>query len=290
MHIDRQTTVLVQGITGKQGRFHTALMRACGTQIRAGVTPGKGGLTVEGVPVFDTVKEALRYAPVHASIVFVPGRATLAAVTEAIEADIGLIVCITENVPVHDTLRMMDMARDRGAVLLGPNSPGLIRPGHFYLGIMPDRCFRPGHVGIVSRSGTLMYEAAVQMQKYSLGQSCCFGLGGDVMTGWGFSDALSWFHADDNTDVILMIGEIGGSDEEQAARWFLEHGRKPVAAYIAGLTAPEETIMGHAGAFVSEGQGSAASKIETLRLAGIAVLDLPTEMGSGISKLFCVPS
>jgi len=274
--VDEDTRVLVQGITGTQGRFHTKLMLEYGTEIVAGVTPGRGGGEVEGVPVYDTISEAQESHTPDASIIFVPAPQALDASLEAIEAGMDPVVVITEGIPVRDSIEIAARAGLRGTTLVGPNSPGLIKPGGCKLGIMPAQVFRRGPVGIVSRSGTLFYEIAAHMTRIGLGQSMCVGLGGDPVVGLDFIDALSWFAEDDETEAVALIGEIGGDAEERAAK-FIADGvfSKPVAAYIAGRTAIRGKRMGHAGAIIQGSSGTAESKMHALRGAGVAVEETP---------------
>jgi succinyl-CoA synthetase alpha subunit len=276
--INKSTRVLVQGITGREGRFHTGKMLEYGTNVVAGVTPGKGGERVEGVPVFNTVNRALEETGADASILFVPAPFAMGALMEAINAGIRLIVCITEGIPVHDTIRVKRMAGERGVTLVGPNTPGVITPGGCRMGIMPGYIHKKGPIGIVSRSGTLTYEAVYQLTKEGLGQSTCLGIGGDPVTGFSFVDALGLFEEDPETEAVLIIGEIGGAAEEEAAE-FSRGMRKPVFAYIAGLSAPPERRMGHAGAIISGGMGTAREKIEALEKAGVRVIMNPASIG-----------
>jgi succinyl-CoA synthetase alpha subunit len=277
--IDGDTRVLVQGITGTQGRFHTRLMLDYGTKIVAGVTPGRGGTETEGIPVYDTIAEARELHEPDASIVFVPARFALDAVLEAVEAGMDPVVVITEGIPVRDSIEMMARAKLRGTTIVGPNTPGLIKPGETKIGIMPAQIFRRGPVGIVSRSGTLFYEIAAHITRAGLGQSMCVGLGGDPIVGLDFIDMLKWFEGDDETEAVALIGEIGGDAEERAAR-FIEESRysKPVAAYIAGRNAVPGKRMGHAGAIIQGSSGTAESKMNALREAGVSVGELPGEV------------
>lgn len=273
--INEKTRILVQGITGNQGRFHTKSMLKSGSKVVAGVTPGKGGMEVEGVPVFDTVEEAVSRTGANAAILFVPAPYAKDAAFENIEAGLNPVVIITEHVPVHDTLEILAFASAKNVLVIGPNCPGLISPGKCKMGIMPTHIFREGDVGIVSRSGTLTYEIAYQITRSGLGQSTCIGMGGDPLVGLTYIDALRFFEADDQTRAIVLIGEIGGAMEEEAASFIIENIRKPVVAYIAGRTAPPEKRMGHAGAIVSGSSGTAEGKIRALREAGIPVAELP---------------
>jgi succinyl-CoA synthetase alpha subunit len=278
--VDRSTKVLVQGITGREGSFHTEAMIRYGTKVVAGVTPGKGGSSVHGVPVYDSVEEAMRAHPeINASIVFVPARFAPDAVYEAIDAGIGMIVVITEGIPIHEGIRLIRYARMRGVRVIGPNTPGVITPGECKLGIMPGHVFSRGRVGIVSRSGTLTYEVAMQLTSAGLGQSTCIGIGGDPVVGTDFIEVLELFRGDPGTDAVVLIGEIGGDAEERVARYVVETGYpKPIVAYVAGRTAPPGKRMGHAGAIISMGVGDAESKIRALSSAGIRVASTPFEI------------
>ena len=270
--INTETRVLVQGITGREGAFHTKQMLAYGTKVVAGVTPGKGGESVEGVPVYNTVREAVEKEGVNTSIVFVPPRAAADAVLEAIDAGIGLVVCITEWIPIHEMMRVTAYARAKGTRLIGPNCPGLISPGESLVGILPGVIFRPGPVGLVSRSGTLTYEVVNELSSRGIGQSTCVGIGGDPIIGTRFIDVLKLFEADPQTEAVIMIGEIGGSDEEEAAE-YIKSMTKPVVGFISGRTAPPGKRMGHAGAIISGKTGTAESKIRALTDAGVPVAD-----------------
>lgn len=270
--VDRETRLLVQGITGREGAFHTKQMLAYGTQIVAGVTPGKGGQEVEGVPVFNSVREAVAATNPNACIVFVPPRFASDAVLEAIDNGIKLVVCITEWIPVHEMMTVTAYARAKGTVLIGPNCPGLISPGQSLVGILPGVIFKPGPVGIVSRSGTLTYEVVNELTQRGIGQSTCVGIGGDPIIGTRFIDVLQRFEADPDTRSVIMIGEIGGTDEEEAAE-YIKTMTKPVVGFISGRTAPPGKRMGHAGAIISGNKGTAASKIEALESANVPVAD-----------------
>jgi len=286
--VDRSTRVLVQGLTGSQGRFHGLRNRAYGTAVVAGVTPGKGGSDVEGIPVFDTVAEAVAATGADASVIFVPARAAAAAVVEAADAGVALVVCITEGIPLHDEARTFShLVRDRpGTRLLGPNCPGVISPGLANLGITPGEIALPGGpVGVVSRSGTLTYQAVAELTRNGIGQTTCVGIGGDPVPGTGFIDCLRLFQADPETRAVILIGEIGGSDEEAAAAFVAEEMDKPVVAYVAGVTAPPGRRMGHAGAIVSGGKGGAAAKIDALRAAGASVVLSPTDLGARMGEV-----
>jgi succinyl-CoA synthetase alpha subunit len=285
--VDSETRVVVQGITGREGSFHTRAMLSYGTKILAGVTPGKGGITVEGVPVYDNVMEAVRRHPeLNTSIIFVPSRFAADAVYEAIDAGLDLIVVITEGIPVHETMKFVRYAKINGVTIIGPNCPGVISPGESKVGIMPGHVFSKGRVGIASRSGTLTYEIAYAMTKAGIGQSTSIGIGGDPVPGTSFIDALEMFREDDGTDAVVLIGEIGGDMEERAARYIVEQGyEKPVVAYVAGRTAPPGKRMGHAGAIISMGVGDAASKIKVLREVGVEVAELPSQIPSLLMKV-----
>ena len=284
--VDEGTRVVVQGITGTQGRFHTRLMLDYGTKVVAGVTPGRGGMKVEGISVYDTLAEAQEAHELDASIVFVPARFALDAALEAIEAGIDPVVVITEGIPVRDTIEMLARAGLRGTTIVGPNTPGLIKPGGSKLGIMPAQVFREGSVGIASRSGTLFYEIAAHITRSGLGQSMCVGLGGDPVVGLDFVDVLRWFEEDGETDAVALIGEIGGDAEERAAEFVSEGGfTKPVAAYVAGRTAVPGKRMGHAGAIIQGSSGTAESKMEALREAGVAVGELPGDVARALREL-----
>ena len=280
--IDENTRVLVQGITGSQGRFHTDQMLAYGTKVVGGVTPGKGGMEVSGVPVFDTVTEAKAATGANTSIIYVPPRFAADSILEAIDAEMDLIVCITEGIPVLDMARIKHYLAGKHSLLLGPNCPGLISPGKSKVGILPGYIQRPGRVGVVSRSGTLTYEAVNQLSARGIGQSTAVGIGGDPIRGLGFVDVLRRFEADPDTDAVVLIGEIGGSGEEEAADFIRSSMTKPVAAFISGRTAPPGKRMGHAGAIISGGKGTAAGKIEALSSAGAVVAMTPDRIGEAL--------
>ena len=276
--VDANTRLVVQGITGRDGSFHARQMMDYGTRVVAGVTPGKGGQTFEKtVPVFDTVAEAVRTAGANTAVLYVPPALAAGAIAEAVDARIGLVVCITEGIPVVDMMKVMPFVRERGARLIGPNCPGVITPGVAKVGIIPGRICAPGRIGLVSRSGTLTYEVVNHLTRSSIGQSTCVGIGGDPIIGTNFNDVLAAFEADPDTDAIVMLGEIGGTDEQNAARYVAEHVTKPVIGFIAGQTAPPGRRMGHAGAIVSGSSGTAAEKIGAFREAGIAVMDRPAD-------------
>jgi len=282
--VDKNTRVLCQGITGKAGQFHTKNCIDYGTRVVGGVTPGKGGETALGVPVFDTVAEAVEKTGADATMIFVPPAFTADAILEAADAGIRVIVAITEGVPVLDMVRVVDALRRYDARLIGPNCPGVITSEECKIGIMPGYIHRRGSIGVISRSGTLTYEAVWQLSQLGLGQSTCVGLGGDPIVGTSFVDLLAMFEADPQTEGVLMIGEIGGTAEEEAARYVAEHFRKPVAAFIAGRTAPPGKRMGHAGAIISGGKGTAAEKIAALEAAGIVVAESPADMGAAVKR------
>src|SRR6267378_1652265 len=281
--VDKSTRVLCQGL-GKAGTFHALQCRDYGTQVVGGVVPGKGGTTKEGFPLFNTVAEAVRKTGANATMIFVPPSAAADAIMEAADAGIRVIVAITEGIPVLDMARAMRFLKDRPCRLVGPNCPGVITPGHCKIGIMPGYIHKPGPVGVISRSGTLTYEAVWQLTSLGLGQSTCVGIGGDPVAGTSFVDVLKLFQDDPQTEAILMMGEIGGTAEEQAADFIRQHLRKPVAAFIAGQTAPPGKRMGHAGAIISGGSGTAREKIAALRAAGIAVADSPADLGVTVQK------
>lgn len=278
--VDENTRVLVQGITGREGSFQTKMMLDYGTKVVAGVTPGKGGVKVHGVPVYDSVEEALREHPeINTSIVFVPARFAVDAVYEAVDAGVETVVVITEHIPVHDSMKVINYARQRGTKIIGPNCPGVISPERSKVGIMPGHVYRRGPVGIVSRSGTLTYEIAFSLTRVGIGQSTTVGIGGDPVVGMDFIEVLKLFEEDPETRVIVLVGEIGGDMEERAAKFIEEGGvSKPVIAYIAGRTAPPGKRMGHAGAIISMGTGSAESKIGALKAAGVDVAETPFDI------------
>lgn len=282
--INSNTRVICQGITGGAGTFHTRGCRDYGTQMVGGVTPGKGGQDVDGIPVFNTVTEAVDATGADATMIFVPAPFTADAILEAVDAGIKTIAAITEGVPVLDMVKVYEVIEDSDATLIGPNCPGLITPGECKIGIMPGYIHTPGTVGIMSRSGTLTYEAVWQTSNVGLGQSTCVGLGGDPIVGTSFIDLFKLYEADDQTEAIMMIGEIGGTAEEEAAAFAAANVSKPVAAFIAGRTAPPGKRMGHAGAIISGGKGTAAEKVTALQAAGIEVAESPADMGAALQR------
>jgi succinyl-CoA synthetase alpha subunit len=282
--VDNDTRLLVQGITGKEGEFHALGCREYGTNVVAGVTPGKGGQSVEGIPVFDSVEEARAQTGCNVSMIFVPPPFAADAIMEAAAAGVELVVAITEGIPVADMLEVRAFLRDHPTRLIGPNCPGIISPGMAKVGIMPGHIHAPGKIGIVSRSGTLTYEAVWQVTNLGLGQSTCIGIGGDPLPGTNFIDVLTAFAADPETAGVILIGEIGGSAEEEAAAWIESNYDRPVVGFIAGRTAPPGRRMGHAGAIISGGKGTAKEKMEALRAAGIHVAESPADIGSTMAQ------
>ncbi|MGP8074692.1 MAG: succinate--CoA ligase subunit alpha [Thermoplasmata archaeon] len=283
--VDEKTRVVVQGITGHQGMVHTHQMKEFGTQVVAGVTPGKAGTVIEGVPVFDAVRDAVEKTGANASCIFVPAPFAMDALLEAVDAGIRLCVIVTEHIPFHDMLVMYRYARAAGARIVGPNCPGIASPGKAKVGIIPNVVFRPGRVGVISRSGTLTYEIVNGIKEHGLGQSTCIGLGGDPVVGTSFVDALPLFEADPDTDLMVLVGEIGGTAEEDAAEYIHAHFTKPVVAYIAGRSAPPDKRMGHAGAIIARGRGTAETKQAALERAGARVARFPYEVPQMVAEI-----
>jgi succinyl-CoA synthetase alpha subunit len=286
--VDKNTRLLVQGLTGKEGTFHALQMKEYGTNVVAGVTPGKGGTTHEGIPVFNTVEDAVKNTGANVSVVYVPPAFAADAIMEAADAGVALIVCISEGIPTIDMVKAFNYITDQrhhSVRLVGPNCPGVISPGKCKVGIMPGRIHKEGRVGVVSRSGTLTYEAVGQLTALGIGQSTCIGIGGDPIIGTSQRDAIELFNQDDETDAIVMIGEIGGSAEEEAALYVKEHVRKPVVGFIAGQTAPPGRRMGHAGAIIAGGKGTAAEKMQAMEAAGIHVVRSPADIGAKIKEV-----
>jgi succinyl-CoA synthetase alpha subunit len=283
--VDRESRVVVQGLTGREGSFHARQCREYGTRVVAGVTPGRGGTVHEGTPVYNTVHEAVRREQADVALVFVPPPAAADAVLEAADAGVSLVICITEGIPAADMIRVRPYLARTGTRLIGPNCPGIISPGKCKVGIMPGYIHKEGPVGVISRSGTLTYEAVAQLTRRGIGQSTCIGIGGDPIIGTSFVDALALFKDDAETRAIVMIGEIGGTAEEEAAQFAAREVRKPIVAFIAGQTAPPGRRMGHAGAIISGGRGTAAEKMKALKTAGVHVLETPTEIGETVKRL-----
>ena len=284
--VDKNTKVLTQGITGATGQFHTRACKEYGTQMVAGVTPGKGGGDFDGIPIFDTVAQAVAATGANTSVIYVPPPFTADAIMEAADAGIELIISITEGVPVMDMVRVKRYLEGRRSRLLGPNCPGVITPGQCKIGIMPGHIFKPGPIGVVSRSGTLTYEAVDQLTRVGLGQSTCVGIGGDPVHGIGFIDTLKLFNDDPATEAVVMIGEIGGTDEEEAAAWVKANMKKPVTAFIVGQTAPPGKRMGHAGAIIAGGKGTAQEKVAALKAAGIRTTPSPALIGQTMREVY----
>jgi succinyl-CoA synthetase alpha subunit len=282
--VGKNTKLLVQGITGREGAFHTLQIKEYGTNVVAGVTPGKGGKWIHGVPVFDTVKEAVNATEANTSIIYVPARFAADAIMEAADADIKLIVCITEGVPVLDMVRVQSFLKQKEARLIGPNCPGIITPGQAKVGIMPAHIHQPGNVGLLSRSGTLTYEVVQALTDKGIGQSTAVGIGGDPIIGSTFIDILKLFESDPLTDQVVLIGEIGGTDEQKAARFIADFMTKPVTAFVAGRTAPPGKRMGHAGAIIEGGEGTAEEKIKAFEAVGVKVAQLPEEVADIIAE------
>lgn len=283
--VDKNTRVVTQGITGKTGAFHTRACREYGTQMVAGVTPGKGGQDFEGIPLYDTVHEAKKQAGANVSIIYVPPPFAADAIMEAVDADLDLVICITEGIPVLDMLKVTTYMQGRRTRLIGPNCPGIITPGQAKIGIMPGFIHKPGRIGVVSRSGTLTYEAVFQLSHLGMGQSTCIGIGGDPLNGTNFIDCLNLFNDDQDTDAVVMIGEIGGDAEVQAARWVKDNMKKPIVSFIAGATAPPGRRMGHAGAIIGGADDTADAKFKALEAAGIHTVRSPHQLGSKMKEV-----
>ncbi len=283
--VDQKTRLVVQGITGKEGSFHTQQCRDYGTLVVAGVTPGKGGTVHDGIPIFNTVEEAVDKEGANATVIFVPPPFAADAIMESASAGVPLIVCITEGIPTLDMVRVMALLSRHKSRLIGPNCPGIISPGKCKIGIMPGRIFLEGGVGLISRSGTLTYEAVHQLTQRKIGQSTCIGIGGDPIIGFSFIDALTLFNQDPETKAVVMVGEIGGTAEEEAAKYIRDNMKKPVVGFIAGRTAPPGRRMGHAGAIISGGKGTAAEKIEAMRACGVSVALSPADIGETLAKV-----
>ncbi len=286
--IDKNTRVMTQGMTGKVGQFHTTQCKAYANGANcfvAGVTPNKGGQSFENIPIYNNVAEAKKQSGATVSVIYVPPAYAAAAIDEAVAADLDLVICITEGIPVHDMLRTRRNMQGKRTVLIGPNCPGLITPDEIKIGIMPGHIHKQGRIGVVSRSGTLTYEAVAQLTTLGLGQSSCVGIGGDPINGLKHLDAMKLFNDDPETDAVIMVGEIGGSDEEECARWVKQNMRKPVVGFIAGMTAPPGKRMGHAGAIISGGQGGAAAKLAVMEECGIHITKNPADMGRVMQKI-----
>ena len=282
--VDSETRVLTQGITGATGQFHTRTCKEYGTRMVAGVTPGKGGTSFEDIPIFDSVAEAVRETGANAGVIYVPPPFAADAIMESSDAGVPLVICITEGVPVQDMMRVKRYLNDRGTVLVGPNCPGVITPGECKIGIMPGHIHKRGTIGVISRSGTLTYEAVDQLTRLGMGQSTCVGIGGDPIRGLNFIDVLQRFNDDAETEAVVLIGEIGGSAEQEAADWIRANMNKPVVGFIVGQTAPPGKRMGHAGAIISGGKGTAAEKVEALRAAGVNMSPSPADIGQTMKE------
>lgn len=284
--VNKNTKVMTQGITGKTGQFHTQQCKAYGTQMVAGVTPGKGGQEFEGIPIFNSVADAKEKTGANVSVIYVPPPYAAKAILEAVEADLDLVVCITEGIPVNDMIDVKRSMKGKRTRLIGPNCPGIITPGECKIGIMPGHIHRPGKVGVVSRSGTLTYESVYQVTQMGLGQSTCIGIGGDPVNGTNFIDCLKLFNEDPATEAIVMIGEIGGSAEEEAAEYIKQYVKKPMAGFIAGISAPEGKRMGHAGAIIAGGKGTAKDKIEAMESAGVRMAKTIAEISIALGEVY----
>lgn len=283
--VDKNSRVVTQGMTGKSGLFHTKACKAYGTAMVAGVSPGKAGQEVEGIPVFDTVHEAVAETGANVSVIYVPAPFAADAIVEAADAGVPLVICITEGIPVRDMLMVKSYLKTSNTRLIGPNCPGIITPDEAKIGIMPGHIHLKGNIGVVSRSGTLTYEAVGQLSARSIGQSTCVGIGGDPLNGTSFIDCLELFNEDPATELVVLIGEIGGSAEEEAADWIKAHGKKPVVGFIAGATAPAGRTMGHAGAIISGGKGTAADKFAALEAAGVHIVHSPASIGAKVEEV-----
>lgn len=283
--VDKNSRVVTQGITGKAGSFHTLACREYGTQMVAGVSPGKGGKNFEGIPLFETVADAKESTGANVSIIYVPPPFAADAIMEAVDADLDLVICITEGIPVLDMLKVNIFLRGKRTRLIGPNCPGIITPGEAKIGIMPGSIHKRGPIGVVSRSGTLTYEAVFQLSERGIGQSTCIGIGGDPLNGTNFIDCLKLFNEDDETEAVVMIGEIGGSAEEEASAWIKSHMKKPVVGFIAGSSAPPGRRMGHAGAIISGKSGTAEGKFQSMEEAGVAVVRSPADIGAKVKEI-----